>query len=314
MLDTRRLRILCEVARQGSFSAAAAELGYTQPAISRQIATLEAEVGTLLVRRVPQGAVLTDAGRLLVSRGEAILARLADVELELKALAGLDGGQLRMASFASAAASVLPLAIAEFRRRHPAIEINVVMADPIESLPRLRAGELDLAISHDPITAADAIGDGDPAGFEVVHLFDDPMYVALPLGHSLSGSDPLELASFADDPWMLATTNSCPDSMLFLRACHDAGFEPQIAFQNDDYPAILGFVAAGVGVALVPDMVARGVRDDVVIRRLEPQAPSRPILAVFPAGYRSAAAAAMLDVLLEVSHAWIAKRPVLTPA
>src|SRR2546421_5796867 len=109
MIDARRLLVLCEVARHGSFSAAAATLGYTQPAISRQIATLEAEVGALLVRRVPQGAVLTDAGRLLVERGEPILARLTDLELELRGLAGLEGGTLRLASFASAAASIVPL-------------------------------------------------------------------------------------------------------------------------------------------------------------------------------------------------------------
>jgi len=115
MLDSRRLRVLCEVARHGSFSAAATALGYTQPAVSRQIATLEGEVGAMLVRRVPQGAVLTDAGRLLVERGEAILARLGDAEAELRALAGLEGGRLRVASFASAAASIVPLAIAQFR-------------------------------------------------------------------------------------------------------------------------------------------------------------------------------------------------------
>jgi molybdate transport repressor ModE-like protein len=312
MLDPRRLRVLCEVARQGSFSAAASELGYTQPAVSRQIATLEAEMGTVLVRRVPQGAVLTDAGRLLVQRGETILARLADVELELKALAGLEGGQLRMASFASAAASIVPLAIAEFRQRHPEVEINVMMADPIDSLPLLRAGELDVAISHDPLSNGD--GERDAAGFELVHLFDDPMYVAMPAGHPLSGLSSPTLASFADEPWMLATTNSCPDSRLFLRACHDAGFEPRIAFQNNDYPAILGFVAAGVGVALVPDMVARGVRDDVVIRVVDPPTPCRPILAVLPAGYRSPAAAAMIDVLKELSDVWVSQRPVLTAA
>src|SRR5437764_1861997 len=103
MLDSRRLKVLCEVARHGSFSSAAAALGYTQPAVSRQIATLEAEVGLLLVRRVPQGAVLTDAGRLLVGRAEAVLAQLGDVEAELRALAGLEGGTLSLASFASAA-------------------------------------------------------------------------------------------------------------------------------------------------------------------------------------------------------------------
>jgi DNA-binding transcriptional LysR family regulator len=110
---------------------------------------------------------------------------------------------------------------------------------------------------------------------------------------------------------MLATTHSCPDSRLFLRACHAAGFEPRIAFQNDDYPAILGFVAAGVGVALIPDMVARGVREDVVVRRLDPPPPARPILAALPPGYRSPAAAAMLAVLREVSDAWVSRQPAL---
>src|SRR5436190_9234675 len=112
MFDTRRLRVLVQVARQGSFSAAAETLGYTQPAVSRQIATLEAEVGTILVRRLPQGAVLTDAGQLLLERADTILARLDDAEAELRALAGLERGRLRLASFASAAASIVPLAVA----------------------------------------------------------------------------------------------------------------------------------------------------------------------------------------------------------
>ncbi|MBV9049232.1 MAG: LysR family transcriptional regulator, partial [Solirubrobacterales bacterium] len=124
MVDSPRLRILREVARQGSFSAAAATFGYTQPAVSRQIATLEAEVGTALVRRVPQGAVLTDAGRLLLERAEVILASLDSVEAELRALAGLQGGRLRLASFASAAASIVPPAIASFRERYPAVELS----------------------------------------------------------------------------------------------------------------------------------------------------------------------------------------------
>ncbi|PZS12420.1 MAG: hypothetical protein DLM64_04925 [Solirubrobacterales bacterium] len=148
-------------------------------------------------------------------------------------------------------------------------------------------------------------------GIELVRLFDDPMYVAMPSSHRLAGASCLGLESFAREPWMLATTHSCPDSRLFLRACHDAGFEPRIAFQNDDYPAILGFVAAGVGVALIPDMVTRGIRDDVVVRALDPQPPPRPILAALPAGYRSHAAAAMLSVLHDVSDAWVAGRPAL---
>src|SRR5207302_9487162 len=130
---------------------------------------------------------------------------------------------------------------------------------------------------------------------------------AMRAGHPLAESPALGLPDFATEPWMLATTQTCPDSRLFLRACHDAGFEPQIAFQNDDYPAILGFVAAGVGVAMIPDMVARGVRDDVVVRSLDPSPPARPIMALVPVGYRSPAVEAILGVLHEISAEWIAQ-------
>jgi DNA-binding transcriptional LysR family regulator len=314
MLDVRRLRVLCEVARHGSFSAAAGALGYTQPAVSRQIATLEAEVGSVLVRRVPAGAVLTDAGRLLVARGEVVFARLADAEAELRALRGLEGGTLKLASFASGAASVLPLAVARFRDRYPAVELEIVMGDPVDSIPRLRAGELDLALAHDAMTDVEA-GSERGSGMvrrtpdiEIEPLFEDPMYVAVASGHRLVEAGPLSLADFAGDSWMLATSDTCPDSRLFLRACHDAGFEPRIAFQNDDYGAIMGFVAAGVGVALIPDMVARGVREDIVIRPLQPSPPPRPIGAVLPAGYRSPAAAAMLGILREISAEWVRGR------
>ncbi|HWF33737.1 MAG TPA: LysR substrate-binding domain-containing protein [Solirubrobacteraceae bacterium] len=310
MIDVRRLRVLCEVARYGSFSGAAAALGYTQPAVSRQISTLEAEVGAMLVRRVPKGAVLTDAGRLLVDRGEAILARLDDAESELRELAGVSGGRLRIASFASAAASIIPPAIAQFRGRHPAVELSIVMLDPAYSLPQLIAGELDMALSHD----ADLEVGGASGDLEIVHLFDDPMYVAMPAGHPLADASELDLADFAGEPWMLATTHTCPDSRLFLRACHAAGFEPKIAFQHDDYPAILGFVAAGVGVAVIPDMVARGVRTDVVVRALHRPPPPRPIMVALPAGYRSPAAAAMLEILREIGDAWVAERPALAAA
>jgi DNA-binding transcriptional LysR family regulator len=307
MLDSRRLRVFCEVARRGSFSAAAEGLGYTQPAVSRQIATLEAEVGARLVRRVPQGAVLTDAGTVLFERAKVILASLQDAEAEVKALDGLEGGRLRFASFASASATIVPLAVTRFRDRHPGVELKIFMADPAQSLPMVRSGELDLAISHDPV--GQEIG-----GIEVLPLFDDPMYVALPPDHPLTDVEPLTLAAFADEPWMLATPDTCPDSRLFLRACHAAGFEPRIAFQNDDYTAIMGFVAAGVGTALLPDMVCRTIRDDIVVRELEPAPPPRPISAVMPRGYRQPAAAAMLAVLEEISEEWVADQPTLARA
>ena len=310
MLDVRRLRVLREVARHGSLSAAAASLGYTQPAVSRQISVLEAEVGVPLLRRLPQGVVLTDAGQLLVRRTEEVLVSLDRTEEELRAHAGLSGGSLAMAAFASAAATLVPRVLARFRERHPGVELTVTVADPVDTLPLLRRGELDIALcNHDDLTVGSRSRPGrEPGGapVEMVRLFDDPMYVALPAGHRLANADPLGLSDLAEESWMLTTTHTCPDADLFQRACLSAGVEPRIAFQYDDYAALLGFVAAGVGISVVPDMIARGAREDVVIRHLDPALPSRPVSAAVSAGYRSPAVCAMLALLEELVPQWIA--------
>ena len=150
MLDVRRMRVLREVAQRGSFSAAAEALSFTQSAVSQQIAALEREAGTTLVERSVRGIRLTDAGRALVRHTEAILGRLAEAEAELEAIAGLRGGRLRMASFESAGATLMPLAIATFRERHPAVELSLSLAEPMDSLPKLKSGELEIALTFDP--------------------------------------------------------------------------------------------------------------------------------------------------------------------
>jgi DNA-binding transcriptional LysR family regulator len=302
MLDARRLRVLYEVGRQGSFSAAADALGYTQPAISRQIALLEQETGTTLLDRHPGGARLTDAGELLARHAEGILARLQDAEDELGELLGLQSGRLRMATITSAAATIMPLAIGEFRKRLPGVELYVSMAEPAGTLTLLRSGEIDLALTNDE-------SHFELPDIDAVHLFEEPMLLALPADHPLASQPGLSLSDLASEKWMLGTTTACPDAGRFLQACHDAGFAPQIAFHNDDYTAILGFVAAGVGVAPVPEMVLRNAPKQVVIRPLASHDLSRPIVASFPSGYRSGPARAMLEILTQVSQRWVAKRP-----
>src|SRR3954451_20663797 len=125
MLDVRRLRVLREVAGQGSFSAAAEALSYTQSAVSQQIAALEREAGARLVERSARGVRLTDAGRVLVGHADAVLARLADAEQELEAISGVRGGRLRLAAFPSACATLMPLLVARFRERHPGVELSL---------------------------------------------------------------------------------------------------------------------------------------------------------------------------------------------
>jgi DNA-binding transcriptional LysR family regulator len=298
MLDVRRMRVLREVATRGSFSAAADALAYTQSAVSQQIAALEREAGTTLVERNARGVRLTDAGRALVEHADVILARLADAEAELEAIAGLRGGRLRLAAFPSAGASLMPEAIAVFRDRHPAVELTLEPAEPGPGLAKLRAGEVDVALD---ITVAFRPPPDD--GIDRVHLLEDPMYVVLPEGHPAARKRSLKLEDLADESWILGTTAACPDASIFLRSCQLAGFEPRIAFNSDDYFAMQGFVAAGVGASFIPDLALVSVRDDIVVRSLGPRPPARQIVAAtLKDSFRSPAKQAMLDVLVEVGH------------
>src|SRR4051795_10894266 len=150
MLDVKRLRVLREVAARGSFSGAAESLSYTQSAISQQIAALEREAGAVLVERSARGVRLTDAGSALVAHADAILARLDAAERELEAIAGLRGGHLRLVAFPSAASSIMPIALAEFRRRHPAVELTLSPGEPGPAIAAVKGGEADVAVSIEP--------------------------------------------------------------------------------------------------------------------------------------------------------------------
>ena len=296
MLDVKRLRVLREVAAKGSFSAAADSLAYTQSAVSQQIAALEREAGTVLVDRNARGVRLTEAGRALVRHADVILTRLADAESELDAIAGVRGGRLRLVSFPSAGATIAPRAIGRFRERFPGVEVTLAPREPDEGLDCLKAGECEIAITVE--AGFDRITD---KAIERHPLLDDPMYVCVSACHPLARKARLRVKDLADEAWIMGTTGTCPDGAILMRACQCAGFEPQVAFQSDDYAAIQGFVAAGVGVCLIPDLALVAVRDDVVIRELEGRVPVRHILAATLAGgFVSPAATAMLEILLEV--------------
>jgi molybdate transport repressor ModE-like protein len=295
MLDVKRMRILKEVADRGSFSAAAEALSYTQSAVSQQIAALEREAGAQLVTRGSRGIRLTEAGEALVRHADAILTRLADAEAELEAIAGLRGGRLRLAAFPTVGATLMPLAIAHFRQRHPEVELTVKQLEPEDSLPMLKCGELDIALTIEPNVTAD--GDGLDSTF----LLDDPMFAALPLDHPLASKARVRLKDLKAEAW-IGTTDSCSCGTLVRDHCIRNGFEPRITFESDDYLAIQGLVAAGVGVALIPTLALTTVREDIVIRDLGSEAPIRQIAAAtLPGAQRSPAARAMLEVLAEVA-------------
>src|SRR3954462_6076469 len=304
MLDVKRLRVLREVAARGSFSGAADALSYTQSAISQQIAALEREAGARLVERSARGVRLTDAGAALVTHTDAILARLDAAERELEAIAGLRGGHLRMVSLPRAAASLLPLAIAEFRRRHPAVELSLSPGEPADAVAALKAGGCDPAISLEA-----SFRPLEDKQIEKIMLLDDPMFLVVAADHPLAHKPRLALEDLAEEHWIQGTIGACPDTSILIRACNAAGFEPRLAFQSDDYTATQGFIAAGVGVALVPDLALVSVRDDIVIRDLGPGAPFRRVFAATSAsGYRSPATDAMVAILEEVGREYEAGR------
>ena len=183
MLDVRRLQVLGEVARRGSFSAAADALYLSQSAVSQQVASLEREVGMSLLERTPEGPKPTDAGRLLIDHGDAAIARLEEAERDLAAIAGLEGGEVRIASFPSATGGLLMDALREFSQRHPGVGSRVTEAEPESSLPSLRAADIDIAIVFDYPVLAREYEDRD---IERVLLLTESMYLALPKDHPLA--------------------------------------------------------------------------------------------------------------------------------
>jgi DNA-binding transcriptional LysR family regulator len=292
VLDLRRLRVLREVARAGSLARAADVLSYTPSAVSQQIATLEREAGTVLLERRARGVVLTEAGQTLVAHADIIIVQLEAAEGALAALADLRSGRLRMASFATAGATVLPQAVDAFRGRHPGIDISIQQASPQESVDRLRDGALDLALTVDLEPA--------PAeGVEVVHLFDDPVRLALRRDHPRAGEADIRLRDLKDETWIDVPRLTSGGKVL-ARACERAGFEPRVAYESDDYTAIQELVGAGIGIALLPDLALCPPHGSVVLRSLGYDGPRRHIQAATrQAAFRSPAAAAMLEILLE---------------
>jgi DNA-binding transcriptional LysR family regulator len=301
MLNVNRLRILVEVANRGSFSAAADALSYTQSAVSQQVAALEAETGVTLLERLPRGVRLTPAGEVLLKYAEGIIARLHAAEAEMAAIAGLRGGQLRMASFPTAGATLMPLAIAIFRAQHPEVELTLAEGEPEEIAPRLSAGEFDIALLFEFEGTSESLG----PDLSRLPLFEDPMFLALPADHPLSRRRTLRLENLRAEAW-IQTSASSPCAQHVVRSCHAAGFEPIVSFESDDYQTVQGLVAAGVGVALIPKLALSGARDDIAIRALSPHSPVREVIAATPEGTRlTAAAAAMRQILDDVAERFV---------
>jgi DNA-binding transcriptional LysR family regulator len=298
MLSLTRLQVLCEVVAKGSFSGAAEALSYTQSAISQSVARLEAETGATLLVRDRRGVRATAAGATLVAHADVIFASVEAAEAELAAVLGVRSGRLRVASFPSAGATLMPVAVARFRKAHPDVALTLAEGEPEQIGPRLGAGEFDLALLFEFPEVRERPG----AGLRSVTLLEDPMHVALPIDHPLVAKPALSLAELRDQQWV-QTSASSPCARHVVRSCLAAGFEPYVAFESDDYDTVQGLVAAGVGVALIPRLALTRVHSGIVVRALAPQSPTRKVTVATMSGPGVAPAArSMIDLLREVAR------------
>ncbi|MEU6479606.1 LysR family transcriptional regulator [Streptomyces sp. NPDC047017] len=254
MIEARHLRVLRAVAASGSFSAAARELGCTQPAVSQQMKALEGSVGTPLLVRTGREMRLTEAGEALVRHAGGILAGLTAAEEEVAAIAGLRAGRVRLVSFPSGSSTLVPTALAALRAAHPGTRVSLEEAEPPRSVELLRAGDCDVALAFRYEGAAGAEEWDDLA---VRPLLTDRLVGLVPERHRLAGADSMAIADLAGEPWIAG----CPRCRgQLVEACASAGFTPRIDFATDDYPAVVGLVGAGLGVAVLPQLAVESVR------------------------------------------------------
>ncbi|HEY3682919.1 MAG TPA: LysR family transcriptional regulator [Streptosporangiaceae bacterium] len=295
MFELRHLRLICEIAQSGSYSAAARGLGYTQPAISQQMRALEREAGTPLVTRAGRRMRLTEAGEALARRAAGILSSVAAAEDELAGIAGLRAGRVRLTAFPSGSATLVPAAIARLAHAHPGIRVSLTEAEPPEAMRALRDGEADIALTF----SYGGDDGGASAGLAEIPLLDDPLMAVLPDAHPLSGRTSVKVCDLAGEAW-IAGCERCRGNLL--RLCAGFGFEPDIAFATDDSVAVQSLVAAGLGVALVPGLVLSASHNPGTVAVPVDPEPRRGVSAVvWPDSRTVPAVAAMLDTLTAVA-------------
>lgn len=307
VLDLWSLQILVAVAARGSFSAAAGDLVLTQPAVSRQVANLERELGVPLFRRQARGVALTTAGETAVEHARGVLDRIDAFQATMRTLAGLDGGHLRIAGFPSVNTHFVPDAIRHFDLEHPAVTITLEQVDPFAVTAAVRDGRIDVALVSawqlvaDPWTARTDPRTGalDPDAIDGVDLhvlMDEELRVALPADHRLARRRRLPLAELRGERWV---DGAPPDCLGPLPQLADAlGAPPDIGFMCDDWNGKQALVAAGAGIMVVPTLAGAAIRPDLVLRPTTPALPTRRLYAATAQPpFRTPPAETMLTVL-----------------
>lgn len=299
MIDAAGLRVIRAIADEGSFTAAAASLGYSQPAISQMVRRLEERLGTPLVERLGRNVRLTEAGEVLSRHATSVLSAISAAESEVAAIAGLQSGRVRLMAFPSSSSTLVPRALSLVKKRFPDVKVSFAEAEPPESLAALRAGECDVAVAF-TYDGLDLSRDDDRLeDFVNTKLLDDAVRLALPIDHRLADQETVKLADLAGAPW-IAGCPRCRGHLLALAA--KAHFAPDVAFETEDYVAVLGLVAEGLGVALVPDLITRSAPNArVAILPIDPPSQRSVFAVTTPDLQRVPAVAATIQALVDAA-------------
>jgi DNA-binding transcriptional LysR family regulator len=256
-MDSRRLLVFREVARAGSISGAARVIGWTQPAVSQHLRALEREVGSRLLLRGAGGVELTEPGRVLLARADAVAGQLHMASEELAALTQLKRGTVRLAAYPSAAATLVPRVVAALLDRHPEIDLTLTEAEPPGAIDLVQAGDVDVALvfGYDGLPAAGA-------GLRWRPLAEEPVHLVLPPRHRLAERSPIVAGDLASEPWIMGCVR-CREHAVAL--CTAAGFEPRVRHISDDYLVVQNLVAVGLGVTLLPHSALEAYRHPAVV-------------------------------------------------
>ncbi|MFJ1768318.1 LysR family transcriptional regulator [Amycolatopsis sp. NPDC088138] len=293
------LRVVREAARHGSFSVAADRLGYTQSAISRQIALMEQAAGRPLFDRLARGVRPTEAGLVVVQHAEAVLGELQATRQALQDLGDRPPSRLRVGAFSTAMAALVPRAIAAFAGREPRTRVPLREGLSPGLLKAVARGRLDLAVVTPPRQP--------PAEVELVTILEDPLFVAMAPGHPLARHPSVTGEMLRDQPWITGSTE--PGTTL-LGAWAAPSWQPEIAFVARDWVAKFGLVAAGLGVTVVPGLAVPALPPGIVITRIDhPAAVRTTALASRPGGepgprraFAESLRDAAADLTAEVRH------------
>jgi DNA-binding transcriptional LysR family regulator len=297
-LNTNRLRILREVAKRGTITAAAEALYLTPPAVSHQLAQLEREVGLPLLQRTARSVRLTDPGRRLVAHAEVILAECESALADVESFAAEVSGTVSVSVFQTAAQSIALPALAELTHTFPNLELTIRELEPAHALPALRAGLLDIALSHE----WDFVPTPADASFTRHDLLSEPIVALLPKDHPLA-TGPVRLKDLANERWCVAQEDAMSRQAV-ERVANAAGFEPHVILESNYFRAIGAAVEAGLGVGIAPAMTDLRGLDIAILPLIEPKMNRRIFAAVRAGSEESPTIRTVLDAMGRAAAAY----------